>query len=73
MHRLTFNLNDARLSEIVELTTLKVDVAKVHFVEVHRRKAPRLPPPVNISPMTFISNRFTKLIATHIHRFTRFI
>ena len=28
----------------MDLTTLKVDVAKIHFVEVRRHKAPRLPP-----------------------------
>ena len=31
----------------MDLTTLKVDVAKIHFVEVRRRrKAPVLPPEV---------------------------
>ena len=30
----------------MDLTTLKVDVAKIHFVEVRGHKAPRLPPEV---------------------------
>ena len=75
------DFNGAWLSEIVDLTTLKVDVAKIHFVEVRRRKAPRLPPDWIVDSLCckdFTNDLYLQLIykvdsSTYIYRFTRFI
>ena len=84
IHRLTINSNDTRLSETVDLTTLKLFGLRSRGLQSKRgknsqsTKAPRSAARSSrlfckdFAKISSISNWFTKSTAAFIHRFARF-